>query len=83
MRKKRKCALNYALAIFEKDRNANFIKISDLEYPFAGNRVWAHRWASFYNTHHTTTIQPNAPRINRNTPHMVKFMKTISFGCET
>jgi len=52
-------------------------------YPFAGNRVRAHRRASFQNTHHTTTIQPNAPRINRNTLHMVKFMKTILFGCET
>jgi len=52
-------------------------------YPSAGSWVWAHGWARFYNTHHTTTIKPNAPRINKNTLHMLKFIKTISFGCET
>lgn len=52
-------------------------------YPFAGNRVWAHRCTSFWNIHHKMTIQPNAPRIYRNTLHMLKFMKSILFGCET
>jgi hypothetical protein len=29
-----------------------------------------------------TTIQPNTPRINQSTLYTVKFIKTVSFGCE-
>jgi hypothetical protein len=42
-----------------------------------------HRWARFWYTHHTTTLQPNATRISKNTLHIVKFIKIISFECET
>jgi hypothetical protein len=36
-------------------------------YPFAGNQIWVHRYAHFYNTHHIISIQPNATRINKDT----------------
>jgi len=59
------------------------IHSASILYPFAGNLVGAHTLVCFYHTYHTTTIEPNASRINNNTPHMVRFIQTISFGCET
>jgi hypothetical protein len=49
---------------------------------FVGHWVWAHKWACFEITHHTTTIQPNAPRISNYTLDMVRTIKTILFQCE-
>jgi hypothetical protein len=53
------------------------------EYHVACNQVCAHKYTCFENIHHITTIQLNTPSINKNTLHMVKFIKTISFACET